>query len=94
MRVLEDTISILPSMCSLPTYTEKLDKLKDFPKPKALKTSANTNKPLFCEYHNSYRHKTKDCYDLSRAVDMGRPTSKVHYLSEKPLKERSIPHEG
>ena len=30
---------------------------------------ANTNKSLFCEYHNGFRHKIEDCYDLWDAVE-------------------------
>ena len=30
---------------------------------------ANTNKSLFCEYHNGFGHKTEDCYDLRDAVE-------------------------
>ena len=30
---------------------------------------ANTNKSLFCKYHNSFGHRTEDCYDLRDAVE-------------------------
>ena len=39
------------------------------PKPKALRVRANTNRSLFCEYHNGFGHKTEDCYNLRDAVE-------------------------
>ena len=40
-----------------------------FPKPKAIRVRANTNKSLFYEYHNSFGHKTENCYNLQDAVE-------------------------
>ena len=30
---------------------------------------ANTNKSLFCEYHNGFGHMMEDCYNLRDAVE-------------------------
>ena len=30
---------------------------------------ANTNKSLFCEYHNGFEHRTEDCYDLRDTIE-------------------------
>ena len=43
--------------------------MERFLKPKALRVRANTNRSLFCEYHNSFGHKTEDCYDFRDAVE-------------------------
>ena len=34
-----------------------------------LRVSINTNRSLFCEYHNGFGDKTEDCYNLRDAVE-------------------------
>lgn len=53
---------------SLADLFRKVGQVERFPKPKALKTRASTNKSLFCEYHNGFEHRTKDCYELRDTV--------------------------
>lgn len=49
---------------SLADLYKEVGQVERFPKLKALNTRANTNKSLFCEYHNGFRHRTEDWYDL------------------------------
>ena len=47
----------------------EVGQVQRFAKPKALKTRANTNRSLFCKYHNGFGHKIEDCYDLQNVVE-------------------------
>ena len=58
-----------PLNVSLSELFREVGQVERFPKPKILKMRANTNKSLFCEYHNGFGHKTEDCYDLRDAVE-------------------------
>ena len=49
---------------SLTNLYREVRQVERFPKLNALKIRASTNKALFCEYHNSFEHWTKDCYNL------------------------------
>ena len=43
---------------------KEVSQAKRFPKPKALRVRAHSNRSLFCKYHNGFEHKTKDGYDF------------------------------
>ena len=59
-----------------------------------LQVRANTNKSLFHEYHNSFGHKTEDCYDLRDAVEQlireGRLATYIA-IQQSPRKRRASP---
>ena len=58
------------SLCvSLADLYREVGQVEKFPKLKAIWVQANTNRSLFCEYHNGFGHKTEDCYDLRDAVE-------------------------
>ena len=42
---------------------------RKIPKPKALRTKANTNRSLIYKYHNNFGYKMEDCYDLRDIVE-------------------------
>ena len=48
---------------------KEVRQVERFPKPKVIRVRANTNMSLFCEYHNGFRHKIDDCYDLWDAIE-------------------------
>ena len=54
---------------SLADLYRKEGQVEKFPKPKGIWVRTKTNRSLFCEYHNSFGHKTEDCYDLRDAVE-------------------------
>ena len=54
---------------SLADLYSEVEQVEKFLKPKAIRVRANTNRSLFCEYHNGFGHKTEDCYDLGDAVE-------------------------
>ena len=58
-----------PLSMSLADLNREVGQVEKFPKPKAIRVRANTNRSLFCEYHNSFGHKTEDCYDLWDAAE-------------------------
>ena len=58
-----NTMSI-PLNVSLSELFREAGQVERFPKPKVLKMRANTNKSLFCEYHNGFGHRTEDCNDF------------------------------
>ena len=58
-----------PLNVSLSKLFWEVGQVERFLKPKILKMRANTNKSLFCEYHNGFEHRTEDCYDLRDAVE-------------------------
>ena len=58
-----------PLNVSLSEMFREVGQVERFPKPKILKMRANTNKSLFCEYHNGFGHRTEDCYDLQDAIE-------------------------
>ena len=57
-----------PLNVSIIDLYKEVGQVERFPKSKALKTRASTNMSLFCEYHNSFEHRTEDCYDLPDVV--------------------------
>ena len=58
-----------PLNVSLTDLYREVGQVEKFPKPKAIRVRANTNRSLFCEYHNGFGHKTEDCYDLRDAIE-------------------------
>ena len=58
-----------PLNVSLSELFREVGQVESFLKPKVLKMRANTNKSLFCEYHNGFGHRTEGCYDLRDAVE-------------------------
>ena len=69
VRGLVNTMSITPLNMSLIDLFREVRQAERFPKSKALKTRASTNRSLFCKYHNGFGHRTEDCYDLQDAVE-------------------------
>ena len=58
-----------PLNVSLTNLYKEVGQVKRFPKPKALRVKANTNRSLFYEYYNGFGYKTEDCYDFRDAVE-------------------------
>ena len=54
---------------SLANLYKEVGQMERFPKLKVIRVRANTNRSLFCEYHNGFGHKTEDCYDFRDAVE-------------------------
>ena len=75
---------------SLADLYKEVGQVEKFPKPKAIRVRANTNRSLFCEYHNGFGHKMEDCYDLQDAVEQlireGRLASYI--TSQRSLRKR------
>ena len=58
-----------PLNVSLANLYKEVRQVERFPKPKVIRLRANTNRSLFCEYHNGFGHKTEDCYGLRDTID-------------------------
>ena len=58
-----------PLNVSLADLYKEFEQMERFPWSKELRVRANTNRSLFCEYHNRFRHKMANCYDLRDAVE-------------------------
>ena len=79
---------------SLADLYREVGQVEKFPKPKAIRVRANTNRSLFCEHHNSFGHKTEDCYDLRDAMEQLMREGRLvrHIASERnPRKRRASP---
>ena len=83
-----------PLSVSLADLYREVGQVEKFLKAKAIRVRANTNRSLFCEYHNGFGHKTEDCYDLRDAVEqlIGEGRLVRYIASQRSLgKRRALP---
>ena len=75
---------------SLADLYKEIGQVERSPKPKGLRVKVNTSRSLFCEYHNSFGHNTKDCYDLWDVVEqLIREGRLLKYIAfERSLRKR------
>ena len=83
-----------PLNVSLAELYREVGHVERLPKLKALKIRASMNRSLFYEYHNDFRHRTEDCYDLRDAVEqLIRESRLAKYIASQrsPKKIRASP---
>ncbi|MED6118546.1 hypothetical protein PIB30_003762 [Stylosanthes scabra] len=57
------------------------------------RTQNAKNKTLFCDYHQGYRHKTQDCYDLKDAIEQAIREGKLNEFIQIIREPRNVGRE-
>ena len=65
----EGLLKTLPLVVSLSEVYREVHQTDHLLEPKPLHLRSNINRSLYCEYHENYKHKAEDCYDLWDTIE-------------------------